>query len=120
MGSRFHVDGHVVEVATHHWSGDETYRVDGVERLRRRHLGWHTQLSLPVGDRVVQIRSRWYPLLPVEVWVDDQRWIDDLFPQVGAVLVILAAPAGAAALLFALSIARDLWGILALVARASP
>ena len=116
MGSAFRVDGHLVEVETHHLSGDERYRVDGVDVVKRRYLGWHSAVDLAVGGRTVGVRSRWYPLLPVVVEVDGRVVIDDLFPQQAIVQWTLFAPAAAAALLFTGSIARDLLGMALLLA----
>lgn len=111
MGSTFRVGAHRVDVETHHVTGEERYLVDGIEVLARRHLGWHAEVALPVGEHQVLIRSRWYPLLPVEVWVDGRRALDDLFPQQSLGLVLIGLPASAAALAFGASIVRDLWGL---------
>lgn len=91
MGSRFWVDGHELEVQTHHWSGTEIYRIDGQQVRRVRNLGWHATEALSVGERSVEIVSRWYPLLPVQVRIDGRPHVDDLFPQLWPTKLALLA-----------------------------
>ena len=81
MVSAFRVGAHEVEVETGHWSGLEIYRVDGKELRRVRNYGWHNTERLEVHGHVVEIESRWYPLLPVVVRVDGHTVLADLFPQ---------------------------------------
>ena len=88
MGSAFHVGPHEVEVETTHWTGHEVYRVDGEEAHTHHTLGWHSRQELQVGHRQVVIDSRWYPLLPVRVSVDDRPHLGDLFPQLLAFRVL--------------------------------
>lgn len=107
MRSSFPVGGSTVEVETTHWTGRETTRVDGVEVLALRNLGWHTEQRLDVGGHAVVVSGRWYPLLPVEVRVDGQPWVDDLFPQLWPIKAVLATAALPLAVLVA-SIAWDL------------
>lgn len=91
MTSRFRVAGAEVEAETGHWSGLEVYRVDGVEVLRVRNLGWHGKQVLRVEGHDVEVESRWYPLLPVVVRVDGVQRIDRLFPQSRWIKLGLAA-----------------------------
>lgn len=109
MGSTVRIGRHVLEVETHHFSGRETYRVDGEVVASVRDLGWHADRQVQVGPHTVRVVGRWYPLLPVAVHVDDQPVLDDLFPQLLWLKVVGGAPVMALAILFGTSITWDLW-----------
>jgi len=109
MGSSFLVGGHEVQVVTHHWTGRETYHLDGAEVASVRNLGWHADHTLTVGGHEVRVHGRWYPLLPVGVLVDDQPLLDDLFPQLAWLKAAVGLPALAVSAVLGLSIAWDLW-----------
>lgn len=114
MGSTVDVGGHRLEVVTHHWTGDESYAVDGRVVATARNLGWHADRTVPVGPHEVRIVTRWYPLLPVVLEVDGQPWVDDLFPQLIWLKALGGAPVLALAILFGTSITWDLWRLWAL------
>jgi hypothetical protein len=117
MGSRFQVGGHRVEVTTWHWTGLHAVAVDGREVYRDRNVGWHARIAVDAGPHAVAIVSRWYPLQPVRVQVDGRPYLDDLFPQVFWLQALGVATALPPALLFALSIAWDLWRMAQLAAQ---
>ena len=114
MGSAFRVGPHHVEVVTHHWTGRETYRVDGDEVASVRNLGWHADHRFVVGEHEVRVHGRWYPVLPVAVSVDDQPLIDDLFPQLAWLKVAVGAPVSIVSAVLGLSIVWDLWRLVQL------
>jgi hypothetical protein len=119
MGSTVTVGSHPahrLEVVTHHWTGHEHYLVDGVVVGRDRNLGWHADRSFAVGRHEVRLATRWYPLLPVELYVDGALQVDDLFPQLAWLKVLGGLPVLAVALTFAGSIAFDLWRLWGLAA----
>jgi len=117
MGSRFHVGRHEIQVDTWHWTGRTVVQVDGVEVYRERNVGWHGHIEVDAGGRRVDIVTRWYPLQPVRVEVDGSAYLDDLFPQVFWLQAIGLATVLPPALLFAGSIAYDLWRMVELVQR---
>ena len=118
MGSRFEVGAHTVQVDTWHWTGRTVVQVDGVEVHRERNVGWHGHIEVDAGPRKVAIVTRWYPLQPVRVQVDGNPFLDDLFPQVFWLQAIGVATVLPPALLFAGSIAYDLWRMAELAQRA--
>ncbi len=107
MRSVFAVGSSVVEVETSHWSGRETYRVDGAVTREVRNLGWHVTQTLNAGAATVEISSRWYPLGRVAVAVDGQPWIDDLFPQFRPVKALATFAVGMVTLVLTASIVYD-------------
>ncbi len=112
MRSAVSVGGHIFEVETSHWSGSEVYRIDGLEVRRLRNLGWHADQRFELGAGTVRVVGRWYPLLPVEVRVDDQVVIDELFPALAWIRVVLATVVGPLMMLLGASIVWDLVRIL--------
>jgi hypothetical protein len=112
MRSSFPVGTSHVEVHTSHWSGQETYRVDGSRVHSVRNLGWHTEQVLHVRGHTVRVSGRWYPLLPVQVFVDDTAHVDDLFPQLWPIKALLLSTVLPLA---AVLLAGTAWDLLRLV-----
>jgi hypothetical protein len=109
MGSTLAVGPHRVEARTWHWTGLSTIQVDGVEVHRERNMGWHAQIEVPVGGHQLQIITRWYPIQPVQVRLDDILWVDDLFPQIGWLKAIGALTVLPFVVVFSGSITYDIW-----------
>jgi len=120
MGSRIRVGAHEVRVDTWHWTGTSVVQVDGKEAHRERNMGWHGHMEVDAGPHRVAIVTRWYPLQPVRVEVDGAPHLDDLFPQVFWLQAIGAALVLPPALMFAGSIAYDLWRMVELAQRTWP
>ncbi len=91
MRSSFEVQGVRIEVRTSHWSGREETRIDGQGVRSVRNLGWHSEQAHLIGGHQLRIVSRWYPLLPVQVHLDGEQVVDDLFPQLWPIKVALMA-----------------------------
>ena len=109
MGSRFQVGAHTVQVHTWHWTGRTVVHVDDVEVHRERNVGWHGHIEVRAGTHAVAIVTRWYPLQPVRVWVDERPYLDDLFPQLVWLQLIGMGLVLPPSIAFGASIVYDLW-----------
>jgi hypothetical protein len=83
-----------------HWSGLETYHVDGQEVLRLRSfaLSGTRMLLLPDG-RTVVLDVRYLPLVTTSLVIDGQRVVADVFPHLrwwGQIIPLIVVAAGVA------------------------
>jgi hypothetical protein len=88
---------HDVRVTWAVWSGEEVYEVDNCEVLRLRSFDVAGARSLEVGDaekHTVEVRFRSLPFNVVEVHIDGQRRIRNLFPRLSLLLWTIAAVIG--------------------------
>jgi hypothetical protein len=88
---------HDVRITWSLWSGEEIYEVDDVEVLRMRSFDFSGARKLEVGDaekHTVEVRFRSFPFNIVQVHVDGQRRIRNLFPQLSLLIWTMAAVIG--------------------------
>ena len=88
---------HDVRITWSLWSGEEVYEVDNREVLRLRSFDFAGARKLEVGDEekhTVEVRFRSLPFNVVEVHIDGERRIRNLFPRLSLLLWTIAAVIG--------------------------
>lgn len=88
---------HDVRITWSIWSGEEIYEVDDVEVLRLRSFDFAGARKLEVGEaekHTVEVRFRSLPFNVVEVHIDGQRRIRNLFPKLSLLIWTMAAVIG--------------------------
>jgi hypothetical protein len=88
---------HDVRITWSLWSGEEIYEVDDREVLRMRSFDFSGVRTLEVGDQekhTVEVRFRSFPFNVVEVHIDGQRRIRNLFPRLSLLIWTMAAVIG--------------------------
>jgi hypothetical protein len=88
---------HDVRVTWAVWSGEEIYEIDDREVLRLRSFEFAGARKLEVGEEekhTVEVRFRSLPFNVVEVHIDGQRRIRNLFPRLSLLLWTIAAVIG--------------------------
>src|SRR5437763_3519161 len=86
---------HVVEIYFSRWTGLEVYRIDGVERLRRRSFALSDVQRFEIEGatpHVLEIATTAFPWPAGHASLHGRRIIDDLFPserKVGMTMLVI-------------------------------